>query len=139
MVSKAFLGREIECLLVSPIILLPYFIFCSIWILISNSSLELRMTPKCFWWGHLVRVLLLNVTDGYAYVFNFWKKTVSFACFLQSGLNRSFSWLAQLLIDSNSEIQASWELCVSITFVKKFIKMFIKKVKYHQQRFYIWK
>ena len=143
MVSEAFIGRKIQSLLINPIILLHFFIFCSIWIF--KSSLESRATPKCSCWGHLMIVLLLKGIGGCIDVFDLREKTtlhcvkygnfpqnfhtrksdqitsfyaVLFACFLGSGLNCSFHWQAQLPINSKSEFKAFWELRVSITFEK---------------------
>ena len=54
-VSKAFRGRLIGSCLIRPIIL----IFWSTWALKLSS--ESKTIIKCFWWGHLE---MLNLIDG---------------------------------------------------------------------------
>ena len=113
--SRAFLRRQTESLLKSPMILW-HFIFCSVWMLKSNF--ESRTIPKCFWWGHVAIILLLNMTGRYVYLFDFWEKITSFACFFGSWVNCIFHWYAQFLIISKSEFRVFWEFLVSMIFEK---------------------
>ena len=125
-VSRAFLERQTESLLISPIILLQFLIFCSIWMLKSNF--ESKTKRKCFWCGHGARILLLNVTGWYAHVYDIWKKITSFACFFGSSLNWILHWCAQFFVLFKSEFRVFREF---------FYQWFLKKVNWNQRRFYI--
>ena len=83
-----------------------------------KSNFESTTTPKCFWWGHLVIILLLNMTGRYVHLFDFREKITSFACFFGSRLNYIFHWYAQFLIISQSEFRAFWEFLVLRIFEK---------------------
>ena len=83
-----------------------------------KSNFESRTTPKCFWWGHVAIILLLNVTGGYVHLFDFREKITSFACFFGSGLNCIFHWYTQFLIISKSEFRVFWEFLVLMIFEK---------------------
>ena len=93
-----------------------FLIFCSIWMLKSNF--ESRTTPKCFWWGHVAIILLLNVTGGYVHLFDFREKITSFACFFGLGLNCIFHRYPQFLIIYKSEFKVFWKFLVSMIFEK---------------------
>ena len=84
-----------------------------------KSNFESRATPKCFWWGHVAIILLLNVTGGYVHLFDFREKITSFACFFGSGLNYIFHLYTQFLIISKSDFRVFWEFLVSMIFEKR--------------------
>ena len=83
-----------------------------------KSNFESRTTPNCFWWGHVVIILLLNVTGGYVHVFDFREKITLFASVFGSRLNCIFHWYAQFLTISKSEFRIFWEFLVSMIFEK---------------------
>ena len=53
-------GGLTERRLIRPIILYYFLIFWLVWVL--KLRFESKTTPKCFWWEHLVILLLLNLT-----------------------------------------------------------------------------
>ena len=79
---------------------------------------ESKTTTKCFWWEHLVILLLLNLTGGWDKLFetNLREKVISFACLLGSGLNYIFHWWAQWL---KSVLNSVTDLFMSETFEKR--------------------
>ena len=117
-VSNALQRRFTESRLMRLIILLHFIIFWSIWPL--KLRFESKTTTKCFWWEHLVILLLLNLTGGCdkSYETNLRGKITSCACFLGSGLNSIFYWLAQWFIFCKSVLSSVTHLSRSRTFEK---------------------
>ena len=63
--------------------------------------MNLRQLLKCFWWEHLVILLLLNLAGGCDKLIetNLWEKIISFPCLLWWGLNCIFHWLFYKPVD----------------------------------------
>ena len=73
---------------------------------------------KCFRSEHVVIILIVKMTEGYVFVFDFREMAASFSSTLGSALDCIFHWCACLLIHFKSELRALWEFLGSIIFEK---------------------
>ena len=76
-------------------------------------------SPKCLWVELVTTFALLNVTGREFLLFDFFKKFISCACLLGSGINYNFNWKAQLLITCNSLFNSLSDLYLSKTCEKR--------------------
>ena len=76
-------------------------------------------SPKCFWVEQITTFALLNVKGREFWLFDFFEKYTSCACFLGSGLNCIFHWKPQLLITCKSLFYSLCDLYLSKTCEKR--------------------
>ena len=98
-----------------------------------NVNFESKTNPKCFWAGHRLNGLLLNVIDGWGTVFNFILKITSWAGLDESGLKLILHLKAHSLIFAKSLL--SWEelLVTSWTTEKRDVS-FANSLKFDDKR-----
>ena len=115
-VSKLFLERVIGSLFVNPMTFLHLFILSSTcWL---KSSLESKISPRCFWAGAYYILLLLKVKDLWGTLSCLCKKQTSVGCLVGSGLNSIFHWGAHWLINFKSLLGSISDFLLLIAFEK---------------------
>ena len=97
-------------------ILLHLFIFSYMcWL---KSSLESKMSPRCFWAEIDCILLLIKVKGSWGKLLCLWEKQTSVTCLVGSGLSSIFHWYPHCLISFKSLLGSIWDFSLLIAIKK---------------------